>query len=202
MNEDAKQPEAAAGFCRQCGKALTPETRRDVRGVYYCEDCLATATLGGQAPSAGGPSPGAALALGFIPGVGALYNGEYVKALIHLIIFGGLINILSSSAARGLKPLLGILLAAFIIYMPIEAYQTAKRRASGLVPAPSGWEMPGAKGGKATPIGPLMLIVLGVLFLLNNFLPYHFHLFRFWPVALIALGGWMLWKRTSGAPPA
>ena len=62
--------------------------------------------------------------------------------------------------------------------------------------------MPGAKEGKATPIGPLVLIVLGVLFLLNNFLPYHFHVLRFWPLALIALGGWMLWKRTSGAPPA
>lgn len=202
MNENAKQPEAAAGFCRQCGKALTPETRRDIRGVYYCEDCLAAATLGGQVTTAGAPNPVVAALLGCIPSVGAIYNGEYMKALVHFFIFGGTISLLESGAARGLEPLLGMFLAAFIIYMPIEAYQTAKRRAAGLVPAPSGWEMPGAKEGKATPIGPLVLIVLGVLFLLNNFLPYHFHVLRFWPVALIALGGWMLWKRTAGAPPA
>ncbi len=202
MNENAKQPEAAAGFCRQCGKALTPETRRDVRGVYYCEDCLATATLGGQATAAGGANPVVAALLGLIPGVGAIYNGEYMKALTFIFIFGGTISLMDSGAARGLEPLLGMFMAGFYFYMPIEAYQTAKRRAAGLAPASSGWEMPGAKEGKATPIGPLVLIVLGVLFLLNNFLPDHFHLFRFWPVALIALGGWMLWKRTIGAPPA
>ena len=202
MNENAKQPEAAAGFCRQCGKALTPETRRDVRGVYYCEDCLATATLGGQATAAGGANPVVAALLGLIPGVGAIYNGEYMKALTFIFIFGGTISLMDSGAARGIEPLLGLFMAGFYFYMPIEAYQTAKRRASGLAPASSGWEMPGTKGGKATPIGPLVLIVLGVLFLLNNFLPYHFHVLRFWPLALIALGGWMLWKRTIGAPPA
>lgn len=202
MNENAKQPEAAAGFCRQCGKALTPETRRDVRGVYYCEDCLATAALGDQAATAGGPNPVVAALLGLIPGVGAIYNGEYMKALTFIFIFGGTISLLDSGAARGIEPLLGMFLAGFYFYMPIEAYQTAKRRASGLAPAPSGWEMPGTKGGKATPIGPLVLIVVGVLILLNNFLPYHFHVLRYWPVALIACGAWMLWKRTGGAPPA
>ena len=202
MNENAKQPEAAAGFCRQCGKALTPETRRDVRGVYYCEDCLATATLGGQATAAGGANPVVAALLGLIPGVGAIYNGEYMKALTFIFIFGGTISLMDSGAARGIEPLLGMFMAGFYFYMPIEAYQTAKRRASGLAPASSGWEMPGTKGGKATPIGPLVLIVLGVLFLLNNFLPYHFHVLSYWPLALIALGGWMLWKRTGGAPPA
>ena len=202
MNENAKQPEAAAGFCRQCGKALTPETRRDVRGVYYCEDCLATATLGGQAATTGGANPVVAALLGLIPGVGAIYNGEYMKALTFIFIFGGTISLMDSGAARGLEPLLGMFMAGFYFYMPIEAYQTAKRRASGLAPASSGWEMPGTKGGKATPIGPLVLIVLGVLFLLNNFLPYHFHVLSYWPLALIALGGWMLWKRTGGAPPA
>ncbi len=202
MNENAKQPEAAAGFCRQCGKALTPETRRDVRGVYYCEDCLATATLGGQATTTGGPNPVVAALLGLIPGVGAIYNGEYMKALTFIFIFGGTISLMDSGAARGMEPLLGMFMAGFYFYMPIEAYQTAKRRAAGLAPASSGWEMPAAKGGKATPIGPLVLIVLGVLFLLNNFLPYRFHLLRFWPLALIACGAWMLWKRTAGAPPA
>ena len=192
----------ATGYCRQCGKALCGECRRDVRGVVYCEDCLATLAAAPAAAAApGAPSPGVALALGFIPGVGAIYNGEFAKALIYIIIFGGLISLMDSPAMRGVEPLLGMLLAAFYIYMPIEAYQTAKRRAAGLgAPAGAGWEMFGVgNSGKATPIGPLVLIVLGVLFLLNtlDFFPMHY-VWRFWPVALIALGAWLLMKRTSG----
>ncbi|MFZ0618535.1 MAG: hypothetical protein WAM01_07590, partial [Candidatus Acidiferrales bacterium] len=42
------------------------------------------------------PSAAVAVVLGFIPGLGAVYNGEYVKALIHVLVFGGLIAALSS----------------------------------------------------------------------------------------------------------
>ena len=190
----------ATGYCRQCGKALCGDCRRDVRSVVYCEDCLATLAAAPAAAAPGAPNPGVALALGFIPGVGAIYNGEFAKALLYIIIFGGLISLMDSSASRGAEPLFGMLLAAFYIYMPIEAYQTAKRRAAGQAPASAGWEMFGVgNGGKTTPIGPLVLIVLGVLFLLNtlDFFPMRY-VWRFWPVALIALGAWLLMKRTSG----
>lgn len=192
----------ALGYCRQCGKALCEACRRDVRGVLYCEECLAATVLAGPA-APGAPSPGVALGLGFIPGVGAIYNGEYAKALVHIIIFGGLISALDSGAARGLEPLLAILLAGFYFYMPLEAYQTAKRRAAGLAPAAGGWEgLTWGNGGRATPIGPLILIVLGVIFLLNtlDIFRWSWHLGRLWPLILIALGGWMLWKRLTCAP--
>lgn len=186
----------AAGYCRTCGKALCETCRRDVRGVVYCEDCLA-ATLTQHVP--GAPSPGVALALGFIPGVGAIYNGEYMKALIYIIIFGGLISIMDSPAARGMEPLLGMLLAAFYFYMPIEAYQTAKRRSLGLAPLPA----PGGEPieSKLAPAGPIILIVLGVLFLLNSLdvFRWSWRIGRFWPVILIAIGAWLLAKRLRGS---
>jgi hypothetical protein len=37
-------------------------------------------------------------------------------------------------------------------------------------------------------MGPLMLIVIGVLFLLNNLFPYEFRFGRMWPVILIVIG--------------
>jgi hypothetical protein len=48
------------------------------------------------------------------------------------------------------------------------------------------------------PIGPIVLIVLGVLFLLDNLhvLPFDWIFENGWPVLLIGLGAWMLWKRT------
>jgi len=200
----AQHPEVdSVGYCRQCGKGLCGDCRRDVKGVLYCEDCLAANVLPAGAPAAaalppGAPNPGLALALGFIPGVGAIYNGEFAKAFFHILIFGGLISIMSSGGAGGFEPLLGMLLAGFYLFMPIDAYQTAKRRASGVVPATSGWEPLGG-GDSATPIGPLILIVLGALFLMNtlDFFPMRF-LWKFWPAILIAVGVWMLWRRMGG----
>src|SRR5205809_1075676 len=80
----------AAAYCRTCGKALCTNCTRPVQGVIYCENCLA-ARLGhppqgayqpGVTVSAETrlPSPGLAAALGFIPGVGAMYNGEFSSA--------------------------------------------------------------------------------------------------------------------------
>ena len=89
----------ATGYCRNCGKALCPECTREVRGALYDEDCLAgllAAPLAAGGPGGAGSvptetNPALAATLGFIPGLGAVYNGEYVKALIQVVIFGGLI---------------------------------------------------------------------------------------------------------------
>ena len=64
--------------------------------------------------SAGGPSPGFAFLLGLIPGVGAIYNGQYAKGLIHVVILGLLISITSSGAAGDLEPLFGLLIALVV----------------------------------------------------------------------------------------
>jgi hypothetical protein len=195
-------PEAdAAGYCRQCGKGLCADCRRDVRGVVYCEDCLASTVMGTQAAAPGAPNPGVALALGFIPGVGAIYNGEYAKGFMFLLIFGGFISLMESGAASGLEPVLGLMMAGFYFFMIIDSYRTAKARATGQAPASSSWEGFGFGGGERTaPVGPLVLIVLGVLFLMRSLGLFHFglDLSRFWPVILIAVGAWMLWKRTAG----
>jgi hypothetical protein len=43
---------AAVAFCRTCGKPLCNQCTRDVRGVIYCEACLA-ARMEGSVPAAG-----------------------------------------------------------------------------------------------------------------------------------------------------
>ena len=194
----------AVGFCRQCGKALCTDCKRDVQGMFYCEECLASNLAGGRAAAPAGrdpeaPNPALAAVLGCIPGVGAIYNGEYMKAVTFVLIFGLTIGVMDSGAANNLEPLLGIFLAAFIFYMIMDSYRVAKARTAGIEPAPqSGWEMPEWGGnGKAAPVGPVILIGLGGLFLLNNILPFHLHIFRFWPVALIALGAYLIWQRTG-----
>ena len=108
----------ASGYCRNCGKPMCSACVRPVKDVLYCEECLAgvmglstspsptatevagspvaSASPVGQAGLPAGPSkgnPGVAFLLGLIPGLGAIYNGEYNKALIHIGVFLSLIHI-------------------------------------------------------------------------------------------------------------
>src|SRR5262245_15733043 len=93
----AEAPKVA--FCIHCGRALCAECSRSVRGSVYCEPGLGDLVEGKAATGSsaggnvkkevvGGTNPGAAFALGLIPGVGAIYNGEFVKAAVHILIFG------------------------------------------------------------------------------------------------------------------
>ena len=81
----------------------------------------------------GVPSPGIALLLGFIPGVGAMYNGQFMKAFVHVGIFVMLI------VAADHFGLFGILIAFWVWYMAFDAYKTAQARQLGLpLPDPLG----------------------------------------------------------------
>jgi hypothetical protein len=204
----AEAPNVA--FCIHCGRALCNECIRSVRGSVYCEPCLgelvdtkasSTSNEAGakkNEPSTkqviGGTNPGAAFALGLIPGVGAIYNGEFVKAAVHILIFGTLVSISEATDAA----LFGLASAAFYFYMPFEAYYTAKKR------------MLGAQGVMLeTPIdrlqqqlgsvkdrelwGGIALVVIGGLYLLGNLDIFDFHrVARLWPLVFVLIGVWLL----------
>ncbi len=55
MNCATHNDTAAVAFCRTCGKPLCNQCTRDVRGVIYCEACLAARMEGAPAP---GTPPG------------------------------------------------------------------------------------------------------------------------------------------------
>ncbi len=180
----------ATGYCRNCGKALCVQCTRDVRGILYCEGCLAD-LLSKPQPAPPSGSPGLAAVLGFVPGLGAVYNGEYTKAVIHLAIFAAFIGALNSGLGEPAEPMLGVLLTGFFFYMAIDAYRTAKAKTLGQPPP-----TPMGEFGKDAPIGPLILIGLGVVFLLQKFRLFSLaHVFQYWPVFLIAVGVLLLWKR-------
>jgi hypothetical protein len=63
--------------------------------------------------------------LGLIPGVGAMYNGQLFKGLIHVIIFAVLVSITDHYG------IFGIFIGAWVLYQSFEAYHTAKARRDG-----------------------------------------------------------------------
>ncbi len=213
MNCSTHPELAAVAFCRTCGKPLCTDCRRVADGTIYCSEHAPGAAFTSSNVTAAGPvgarhigaHPAIAFMLGWIPGVGAIYNGQYAKGLVHAIIFGLLVSILSTNAAEGLEPLVGILLAAFVLYMAFEAYHTASRREHGEQVDEFSSVLSPRNRGSST--GAVILIILGAIFLMNTLgiLPLH-RILRFWPVLLIALGVSMLHSRISEAgsrqPPA
>jgi TM2 domain-containing membrane protein YozV len=146
-----------------------------------------------------GSVPALAFFLGFIPGVGAIYNGQYAKGLIHAVAFGLMISLIDSNAARGVEPLLGILMAVFTFYMAFEAYHTARKRRDG--EAVDEFSSLVHLTGPRVPMAGFALIGLGVLLLLiTNDLISSEMFRRVWPAGLILLGVYLLYVRVKGAP--
>ena len=209
---------SAVAYCRTCGKALCANCTRPVRGVIYCEDCLGAKMEGAPAASPGfvpstysptasgqippplvsgssGPNPTVAGILGAIPfGIGAVYTGQYTKGLVHLGIFALLV---AGCNSRGdvVPAISGIGIAFLVVYGIIDSVRSARAIQAGL-PPPDPYGLAATFGGGAkietskVPIGAIVLILLGVLFLLNT-LGFEYGIGRFWPVILIFVGGWL-----------
>jgi TM2 domain-containing membrane protein YozV len=214
----------ATAYCRTCGKPLCSDCTRPVKGVIYCENCLAERVAGttppasafqpapgyqassysaGVRPAGSGPHPAVAGVLaGFFPfGVGAVYNGQYAKGFAHLIIFVLLIVGANHSTSDTMGTIFGFGIAAFYFYQLIDAVKSAKAIQEGK-PAPDPFGLgtmfsPGDRQSftKGVPTGAVVLIGLGVLFLLHNLGFWFLEVDRIWPVFLIVLGVWLFAKR-------
>ena len=212
----------ATGYCRNCGKPMCATCARPIRDVLYCEDCLATVMGHPSVPSpaaavppspqpaassapayppppgapyqrqSGRSSPAAAFVLGLFPGLGAIYNGQYNKGLIQIAIVASVIVGFTSDIDAGFIVMLAIFLAGFVFYCAFDAMRTAQAKNTGEIATD-----PLESWGAGRPVGPIILIGLGALLLLNNF---HFdlHLGRFWPIILIAVGLYMFRNKLGG----
>jgi hypothetical protein len=225
MNCENHPEVAATAYCRSCGKPVCDECRRDAFGTVYCAEhapagaasasgpTSGPAAPGMSAPATGTPppgtlpppanymypdiSPGLAFFLGWIPGVGAIYNGQYAKGLVHALIWGILVSITSSDAVHGVEPIFGIMICAWMFYMAFEAYHTARKRRAG-EPVDEYSSILDLHG-RNVPVAGITLIVLGVGLLLYTLRLFDFErVARFWPVLLIAAGAYLLYGRLVG----
>jgi Domain of unknown function (DUF5668)/B-box zinc finger len=219
----ANHPELqATAFCRTCGKPLCDQCRRDAYGTVFCDEHAPApaaavppnpAGMGAPPPpyvpppySAPGPpqqarvyadvSPGLALFLGFIPGVGAIYNGQYAKGILHAVIWGVLMSI--ADHVHGAEPLMVITVMAFWAYMALEAYHTARKRRAG-EPVDEYSSIINLRTGRDLPLVAIGLILFGGVLLLYTLDLIDFErVARFWPVLLIAAGVYLLYGRFRG----
>ncbi len=177
---DAREP------CSVCNKPLCPECVHTVKGKAYCQDCLVegamwASTVKGLKFPADAPRRAAWCAI--IPGLGAVYNNEYIKAITYFAVFAALF-VIGDIFTFG-----AFVFLAFTIF---EAYRSAEARArkriqTGNVPDESFGQ------DKAIIGWGIILIILGLIFLLQNLLP-NFYLHRIWPFLFIILGAYLVYR--------
>ena len=177
-NNPGVDPTGQAGFCQECGRGLTIATLRRVNNGTFCVPCASVMQAAqssaqssgawqpvspkypggipyGTVPPAGSePNPVLAGILGVIPGVGAMFNGQYAKGAMHLIVFVVLLTL-----ADNLNWVFYWFVWGWIFYQGFDAYHTARARRDHLpLPNPFGWNDIGDRFGfnraSSSPTGP------------------------------------------------
>jgi len=123
--------------------------------------------------------------------------GYYKVGIIFALVFVGFITMVSGSGADGAEPFFGLSIGFTWLYGIIDAARRAQavNRAldgygSGAVP--DDMPLPGSEGSLP---GGMILIVAGAFLLLHLQFDLSMEwLEDWWPVGLIGLGGWLVWK--------
>ncbi len=137
---------AAAARCSGCDRPLCAACDHRIKAQPYCEDCIVRGIDVLRRPSGpviapvmaayppqvpvNAPSSGKATLLALIPGLGAVYNRQNLKALAHFVGSVGLMEI-GISADLALFGWGGFV---FFLYTIIDANRSAKAIAAGMDP--------------------------------------------------------------------
>ena len=190
----AKNP--AVVQCNQCSRWLCPACDHRVRGFPFCQDCIVAGVELLRHHSNASPtsilrrksSPFIATLLSFVPGLGAAYNGQTSKAIVHFAIFASFFQM--AVLTQGVPFfILGVL--ATWLFAAVDACRTAQLMRSGLAPDTEDDVITRRLYGNPLAWGTT-LIIIGTLFLLHTLLRVNLPIKELLPVALVALGAYML----------
>jgi hypothetical protein len=206
MNCSYHHINAAVVQCSRCSRPLCPACDHRIRGFPYCQDCIVAGVELLQQQPALLHAPQqirrrtskwvATLLSLLLPGLGAAYNGQTTKALVHFALFASCwqMAVVTNAGAFFVLGALGVWLFA-----AVDAYRTAQLIRAGLTP--SAESDPIARRLYGHPLAwAIVLIALGSIFLLNTLFGVQFPARQLLPVALVLLGAYMLFDflRTRG----
>lgn len=182
--------------CNGCGKPLCPACDHRIKGFPYCQDCIVMGVdlLRQQNSSNYGPyvkkstSPFIAFILSVVPGLGAAYNGQTVKALVYFGVFIGLFQlaVLTGGSAIFVLGFMGMW-----AFSALDAWRTARMIRSGVTPDVA--EDILVKRFQGNPkLWGIVLGILGLAFLLQNAFGLRGIMRGALPLLLIGLGIYIL----------
>ncbi len=190
------QKNPAVVQCNRCARPLCAACDHRIRGFPFCQDCIvAGVELLRQHSQAEASqvirrrsSPSVATLLSFVPGLGAAYNGQTSKAIVHFAIFASFFQ-MAVITEGVLFFILGVL--GSWLFAAVDACRTAQLMRAGLTPETEEDVIMRRLYGNPFAWG-LTLIVLGSVFLLHTLLGVQLPIRELLPVALVALGAYML----------
>jgi hypothetical protein len=153
----------------------------------------------GPALPPGAKSPGAAGALGLMPGLGHLYLGLYQRAAI----FFGVFVLLITLAERSHGPFPGLFFPFLFAFSVIDAVRQAKAINATGAPEPGllAAEKPVRMNGSLT--AGILLILIGGFLLLNRFVTIDLSFLNdWWPALLVLFGAWQVFSYWKGKQDA
>src|SRR6267142_3387552 len=192
--------------CNQCARPLCAACDHRIRGFPFCQDCIVTGVemlrQQGSSPAAHvirrRSSPFVATLLSFVPGLGAAYNGQTAKAIVHFAIFASFFQM--AVLTQGMHFfILGVL--GTWLFAAVDACRTAQLMRAGLTPETEEDVIARRLYGNPFAWG-ITLIVIGTLFLLHTLLDVQLPVRRLLPVALVALGVYMLFDYARRRQPS
>jgi hypothetical protein len=169
-----------------------------VRGFPFCQDCIVAGVelLRHQSSSSAThilrrkSSPFIATLLSFVPGLGAAYNGQTSKAIVHFAIFASFFQMAVVTFGQGMHFfILGVI--GTWLFSAVDACRTAQLMRSGLSPDAEDDVIARRLYGNPFAWGTT-LIIIGTLFLLHTLLGIKLPIKELLPVALVGLGAYML----------
>ena len=180
--------------CNQCARGLCAACDHRVRGFPFCQDCIVAGVelLRHSHNSPSGilrrkSSPFVATLLSFVPGLGAAYNGRTSKAIVHFAIFASFFQM----AVMTQFPFFVVGLIGTWLFAAVDACRTAQLMRAGLSPDAEDDVIARRLYGNPLAWGTT-LIIIGTLFLLHTLLRVTLPIKELLPVALVALGAYML----------
>ena len=189
------QKNPAVVQCNRCARALCPACDHRIRGFPFCQDCIVAGVelLRQQSPDASRvirrrSSPFVATLLSFVPGLGAAYNGQTSKAIVHFAIFASFFQMAVMTDGVHFF-VLGVL--GTWLFAAVDACRTAQLMRAGLTPEAEEDVIARRLYGNPFAWG-VTLIIIGTIFLLHTLVGVQLPIRELLPVALVALGAYML----------
>jgi hypothetical protein len=177
---------------------LCPACDHRIRGFPFCQDCIVAGVgMLRQQSRSSSPLPVvrrkisafvATLLSLIVPGLGAAYNGQTSKAIVHFAIFASFFQM--ATVTDGM-PFFVLGVFGTWLFAAVDACRTAQLMRAGLAPGEE--EDAIARRLYGNPLAwSVTLVALGVVFLLHTLLGIRLPVREFLPVLLVALGSYML----------
>jgi hypothetical protein len=195
---------AATAQCAGCNRPLCAACDHRIKAQPYCEDCIVRGVDVLRRPSApvvapqaayaarapyNAPSPTKATLLALVPGLGAVYNRQNLKALVHFLATAGLFEIGGATD-------IGFFIGGgfvFFLFTLIDANRSAKAIAAGVDPRDDERRLKWAFA-RYKPVWGLVLIAASLIAVVTSLpiLPGVITPARIWAVILFLAGAYMI----------